>query len=111
MTYLLYIAIFGAAAVFFLWIRDARIFARTRLPGYRRAAYYGTIYAAATLFGVFFCSSGLELLGLGIILGAVYLQGAVKKERVWKNESTTDRLLGKAPPDAGEKAKADIGGL
>jgi hypothetical protein len=42
--------------------------------------------------------SSLELLGLGIILAALYLQGREKKENVWTTESSLDRLLGKAPP-------------
>ncbi|MDD1708290.1 MAG: ABC transporter permease, partial [Methanoregulaceae archaeon] len=33
MSYLVYIALFGAAVVFFLWLRDARIFYRTGLSG------------------------------------------------------------------------------
>ena len=33
MSYLIYVAAFGTAAVIFLWLRDARIFFRTGLPG------------------------------------------------------------------------------
>jgi hypothetical protein len=96
MSYLVYVAIFGAAVVFFLWLRDARIFYRTGLPGYRRAAYRGVIYGAIAILGVavtYF--SSLELLGLGIILAALYLQGREEKEKAWTTESTLDRLLGK----------------
>ena len=38
-TYLLYVAVFGALVIAYLWLMDARIFYRTGLPGYRRAAY------------------------------------------------------------------------
>ncbi|MCX6697828.1 MAG: ABC transporter permease, partial [Methanoregula sp.] len=41
MSYLIYVAMFGAAVVIFLWLRDARIFFRTGLSGYRKAAYWG----------------------------------------------------------------------
>jgi hypothetical protein len=99
MSYLVYIAVFGLAAVFFLWLRDARIFYRTGLPGYRRAAYRGVVYSAIAILGVAVAYlSSLELLGLGIILAALYLQGREKKENVWTTESNLDRLLGKAPP-------------
>jgi len=96
MSYLVYVAVFGAAAVFFLWLRDARIFYRTGLPGYRRAAYRGVIYGAVAILGVavtYF--STLELLGLGIVLAGLYLQGKEEKEKIWTTENTLDRLLGK----------------
>jgi hypothetical protein len=41
MSYLTYVAVFGAAVTIFLWLRDARIFFRTGLAGYRKAAYWG----------------------------------------------------------------------
>jgi Na+/H+ antiporter NhaC len=103
MSYLVYVAIFGAVVVFFLWLRDARIFYRTGLPGYRRAAYRGVIYSAIAILGVAVSyGSLLELLGLGIILAALYLQGREQKEKVWTTESSLDRLLGKAPMGAGK---------
>ena len=52
MTYLTYIAMFGAAVTVFLWLRDARIFFRTGLPGYRKAAYHGVVYGALATLGV-----------------------------------------------------------
>jgi len=106
MSYLVYVAIFGAAAVFFLWLRDARIFYRTGLPGYRRAAYRGVIYGAIAIAGVAVTYlSSLELLGLGIILAALYLQGREEKEKVWITESSTlDRFLGNVP-STGRKAR------
>ena len=96
MTYLSYVAIFGAGVVVFLWLRDAHIFARTALPGYRKAAYYGVLYTALALFGVAFAVFGNEFIGLGIILLSLYLQGRTERERVFTGESTIDRLLGNA---------------
>ncbi len=98
MSYLVYVAAFGAVVVFFLWLRDARIFYRTGLAGYRRASYRGVMYGAIAILGVgvtYF--TALELLGLGIILLALYLQGREEREKIWKDESSLDRFLGKAP--------------
>jgi hypothetical protein len=97
MTYLTYIAMFGAAVTVFLWLRDARIFFRTGLPGYRKAAYHGVVYGAIATLGVVLAVSLLELLGLGVILGALYLQGRIVREKVWGSESTLQRLLGSVP--------------
>ena len=97
MTYLTYIAMFGAAVTVFLWLRDARIFFRTGLPGYRKAAYHGVVYGAIATLGVMLAVSLLELLGLGLILGALYLQGRIEREKVWGSEGTLQRLLGSAP--------------
>jgi hypothetical protein len=94
MTYLTYVALFGAAATIFLWLRDARIFFRTGLPGYRKAAYQGVAYGALASAGVVLTISLLELLGLGVILGALYLQGRIVREKVWESEGTLQRLLG-----------------
>ena len=94
MTYLTYIAMFGAAVAVFLWLRDARIFFRTGLPGYRKAAYHGVVYGAIATLGVMVAVSALELLGLGLILGALYLQGRTGREKVWGSEGTLQRLLG-----------------
>ncbi len=97
MTYLVYIAMFGAAVTVFLWLRDARIFFRTGLPGYRKAAYHGVVYGAIATLGVMLAVSLLELLGLGLILGALYLQGRIEREKVWGSEGTLQRLLGSVP--------------
>ncbi len=103
MSYLVYVAIFGAAVVFFLWLRDARIFYRTGLPGYRRAAYRGILYGAVAILGVAMTYlTSLEILGLGIILAALYLQGREEKEKIWTSESTPDRFLGKTAPGIGK---------
>jgi hypothetical protein len=98
MTYLLYVAAFGAGAVFFLWLRDARIFFRTGLPGYRTAAYHGVLCGALALFGYFLALlSGIELAGLGVILLALYFQGRISREKIWTgSEPAFDRFFGSA---------------
>jgi hypothetical protein len=97
MTYLTYVAIFGAIALVFLWLRDVRIFYRTGLTGYRRAAYRGVLYSALATLGIYFTMYLLELLGLGLILGALYLQGRIEREKVWGTEGTLQRFLGSVP--------------
>jgi hypothetical protein len=97
MSYLLYVAYFGAAVVIFLWLRDARIFFLTGLAGYRKAAYHGVLYGALGTFGLLCAIAGdtFELLGLGIILAALYLQSRTVKEKVWTGtESTLARVTG-----------------
>ena len=51
MTYLIFVAMFGTAATLFLWLRDARMFFRTGLPGYRKAAYHGVLFGALASLG------------------------------------------------------------
>jgi hypothetical protein len=98
-TYLLYVAVFGALVIAYLLLRDARIFYRTGLPGYRKAAYMGVLYTALGLLGIYFALAQAEFLGLGIILLALYIQGRGKREKVFgKDATTTDRLLGTARP-------------
>jgi hypothetical protein len=96
MTYLIWVAMFGTAATLFLWLRDARIFFRTGLPGYRKAAYYGVLYGALASLGlmVTLTMPAFEILGLCLILAALYLQGRVERENVWKDEGTLERFLG-----------------
>jgi hypothetical protein len=106
MTYIIYVAIFGTAATLFLWLRDARIFFRTGLPGYRKAAYQGVLYGALASLGsmVTLTMPAFELLGLGLILAALYLQGRIEREKVWKDEGTLERFLGSVPrPRANKK--------
>jgi hypothetical protein len=110
MSYLIYVAAFGTLAVFFLWLRDVRIFLRTGLAGYRNAAYRGVLHGALAILGCAFTFSSTErfpteLIGLGIILAALYFQGKVTRERVFSDESAWDRLSGKAP----NKEKATAG--
>ena len=107
MSYLIYVAGFGAAVVIFLWLRDARIFYRTGLPGYRKAAYQGVLFGALATLGVI-CTILLgaltEMIGIGLVLLALYLQGRIERENVWKNEGKVERLLGSVPrPGANKK--------
>ena len=99
MTYLIFVAMFGTAATLFLWLRDARIFFRTGLPGYRKAAYHGVLYGALASLGylVALTMASFELLGLGLILAALYLQGKIEREKVWKDERTLERFFGSVP--------------
>lgn len=93
-----YIGVFGAAVICYLWLRDARIFFRTGLPGYRKAAYYGVAYTAMGLLGILFVLNLDDFLGLAIVLLALYMQGRVPKERdkIWNpNTPAIDRALGK----------------
>jgi hypothetical protein len=105
MTYLIYVALFGTAATLFLWLRDARIFYRTGLPGYRKAAYHGILYGALASLGsmVTLTMPAFELLGLGLILAALYLQGKIVREKVWKDEGTLERFLGSVPVQRANK--------
>ena len=105
MTYLIYVAMFGTAATLFLWLRDARIFFRTGLPGFRQAAYHGVLYGALATFGslVTLTTAAFELLGLGLILAALYLQGKIEREKVWKDEGTLERFLGSVPSQRANK--------
>ena len=105
MSYLIYVAAFGTVAVIFLWLRDARIFFRTGLPGYRKAAYWGVAYGALASLGfqIAWYLPDYEILGLGLILGALYLQTKREKEKLWKNEGTFDRFLGSVPRKTNKK--------
>jgi hypothetical protein len=97
MSYLAYVAVFGVGAVLFLWLRDARIFFRTGLAGYRKAAYEGVIYGALSIAGGACAMFSLELLGLGLILAALYLQGRIDREKIWGSEGKFARLTGNVP--------------
>jgi len=95
MSYLFSVGAFGAAVTLFLWLRDARIFLRTGLPGYRRRAYQGVLYTALGLLGAGIAwNEPVEMIGLGLVLLALYLQGRVEHEQVWTCEETIERLLG-----------------
>jgi hypothetical protein len=95
MTYLYWVAAFGTAVVYFLWLRDVRIFRRTGLPGYRKAAYRGVVYAALALLGMGIAlSPAWEAMGIGVVLVALFLQGREEKERVWTTETTAQRFFG-----------------
>jgi hypothetical protein len=105
MTYLIFVAMFGTGTALFLWLRDARIFFRTGLPGYRKAAYYGVLYGALASLGylVALTMESFELLGLGLILAALYLQGKIERERVRKEERMVKPFFGSVPAHRGNK--------
>jgi hypothetical protein len=105
MTYLIFVAMFGTGTALFLWLRDARIFFRTGLPGYRKAAYYGVLYGALASLGylVALTMESFELLGLGLILAALYLQGKIEREKVWKDERMLERFFGSVPAHRANK--------
>ncbi|WP_292410879.1 MULTISPECIES: ABC transporter permease [unclassified Methanoculleus] len=98
MSYLAYVAGFGVAVTVFLWLRDLRIFFRTGLPGYRKAAYVGVPCTALALFGFFVTAfaEAWEFFGLGLVLLALYLQGRVDRENVWHGEGAAERFFGRA---------------
>ncbi|HWQ66340.1 MAG TPA: hypothetical protein VN372_05660, partial [Methanospirillum sp.] len=99
-SYLFYIAFFGAAVCFFLWLRDIRIYSRTGYPGFRTAAWRGVIYTALTTTGAgeIWLFPAADILGIGIMLLGLYLQGQEKREKLWTGkESLADRLLGNVP--------------
>jgi hypothetical protein len=99
MTYLIWVAMFGTAATLFLWLRDARIFFLTGLSGFRKAAYHGVLYGALASLGsmVTLTMPAFELLGLGLILAALYLQGKIEREKVWEDEGALERFFGSVP--------------
>ncbi|NMB78903.1 MAG: ABC transporter permease [Methanomicrobiales archaeon] len=99
MTYLVYVAAFGTVAVIFLWLRDARIFFRTGLASFRTAAYHGVLYGALATLGMMITMGieSFEVVGLGLILAALYLQGRLEREWIWKDEDTFTRFLGSVP--------------
>jgi hypothetical protein len=98
MTYLVYVAGLGAAVTYYFWFRDARILLRTGLPGYRKAAYHGLAYATLALIAVDVAIILDEIVGLGLILLALYLQGREKREKVFTpKDPALDRILGRAP--------------
>jgi hypothetical protein len=95
MSYLLFVAGFGVAVTYLLWFRDVRIFFRTALTGYRAAAYHGVAYATLSLIAINVALTWNEIVGLGLILLALYLQGREKREKVFSDEPALDRLLGR----------------
>ncbi len=102
-----YIVAFGAVVVSFLWLRDTRIFARTGLAGYRKAAYQGVLFTglgwfACALAG--FSGETFLYLGCGLILLAMYLQSRIQRGNVWKgNESAWQRFTGAAPRQTAQR--------
>lgn len=98
--YLFYIALFGAISCLFLWLRDIRVYLRTGLAGYRRAARMGVFHTALASAGAgeILVFPSADLLGIGIMLLGLYLQGQEKREKIFSpSQPVLERLLGKAP--------------
>ena len=96
MDYLVFIAGFGAAVTYLFWFRDVRIFLRTALPGYRAAAFHDVAYATLALVAVDVAIIWDPVVGLGLILLALWLQGREKREKVFSaGDPALDRLLGR----------------
>ena len=74
-------------------------FSGPALPGYRNAAYWGVLYGALASLGLMITLTmeNFEILGLGLILAALYLQGKIEREKIWKNEETFQRFIGSVP--------------
>ncbi|MFH0966452.1 MAG: ABC transporter permease [Methanobacteriota archaeon] len=97
--YLFYIAFFGAIVCIFLWLRDIRVYLRTGLPGYRRAARRGVFHTALATAGAgeILLFPSVDLLGIGIMLLGLYMQGQEKRENVFSPaQPLLERCLGKA---------------
>ena len=98
--YLFYIALFGSIVCIFLWLRDIRIYLRTGLQGYRRAARSGVLHTALATAGAgeILLFPSVDLLGIGIMLLGLYLQSQEKREKIFSpNQPVFERCLGKAP--------------
>ena len=95
-----YVISFGALIISFLWLRDTRIYARTGIAGYRKAAYHGVLFTALGWFAAAvtgLVDTTLLYLGCGLVLLALYLQSRINRGDVWKgNESALQRLTGAA---------------
>jgi hypothetical protein len=63
------------------------------------------MYGALATLGaaITWSSSDFEILGLGLILGALYLQGRIVREKVWGSEGTLERFLGSAAVNRANK--------
>ena len=100
MTILFPISLFGTLVCIFLWLRDIRIWTRTGLPGYRKAAKEGVYHTALATAGtgiVWFWPDYMPILGTGVVLLALYLQGNEKREKIWTKEPAITRFFGNAP--------------
>lgn len=98
-SYLFYIALFGSAVCLFLWLRDIRIYSRTGIASYRRAARMGVLYTVLTTAGTgeILLFPWADILGIGIVMLGLWLQGQEKREKVFtKDDPLADRCLGKA---------------
>jgi hypothetical protein len=91
----------------FLWLRDCRIYLRTGLLGYRKGAIYGIGCTALSIFGAgfVFLYPQLDLMGLACILIGLYIQGKVEREKVFTNQKSWERFIGKTPQNQTPRKK------
>ena len=96
MNIYLYIALFGFAAIIFLTLRDIRIFHRTKIESYRKGAMRGMVAGALAWVGMGVTATNPEnpLIGLTIVLVAIYLNGKGKREDVFGNAPLIKRVFG-----------------
>ncbi|MGB8216510.1 MAG: hypothetical protein WCE94_04335 [Candidatus Methanoperedens sp.] len=96
MNFYLYIALFGFAAIIFLTLRDIRIFHRTKIESYRKGALRGMIAGALAWVGLVVTAAnpGNPVIGLTIMLVAIYLNGKGNREDVFGNAPMIKRVLG-----------------
>ena len=99
MSILFLISVFGVVVCIFLWLRDIRIWARSLLPGYRKASINGVYQTALATAGagIVWIWPHITILGTGIVLLALYLQGKEKREKIWTNEPALTRFFGSVP--------------
>lgn len=94
MDILFLVTCFGAAVTIFLWLRDLRIYGRTGLPLYRKAALRGVFWMALATAGIAVLEFGMPFLGIGFVLAALYLQGRDEREKIWTSEGNLERFFG-----------------
>lgn len=99
MTILFPISLFGVIVCLFLWLRDIRIWVRSGLPGYRNAARKGVLQTALATAGagIIWSWPQVAILGTGVVMLALYLQGKEVKEKIWTNEPAISRFFGSVP--------------
>jgi len=90
-----YIAAFGFVSIIFLTLRNIRIFRRTKLESYRKAALRGMIMGALAWLGMIVTGNpGKEQIGLGIVFIAIIFLGIGKHEDVFGDAPVIKRVLG-----------------
>ena len=89
-----YIAAFGFVSIIFLTLRNIRIFRRTKLESYRKAALRGMIMGALAWVGMIVTGTGKEQIGLGIVFIAIIFLGIGKHEDVFGDAPVIKRVLG-----------------
>ncbi len=99
MSILFLISVFGVLVCIVLWLRDIRIWARSLLPGDRKASIHGVYQTALATAGagIVFLWPEVSILGTGIVLLGLYLQGKEEREKIWTNEPAITRFFGSVP--------------